>query len=101
MIYDDNPSTRTWNGHADSILKEFEWQHKGNTDINDLVLAQTPPMVFEFDKVGSSFIQLVHSVGKFRRDPFNPAEYQGKAIGFVGNMIHRVNPAVILVEDEV
>ena len=58
-------------------------------------------MVFVFMKVGSPFIKLLHSAGKFRGDPFNPTEYQGHIIGFVGDMIQGVNPAVILVEDGV
>ena len=65
-----------------SILKEFEWQRKGNSDIKDLVIAVTSPTVFAFNKAGSPFIQLVHSVGKFW-GAFNPAEYQDKVIGFV------------------
>ena len=84
-----------------SILKEFEWQNKGNSDNKDLVIAVTSPMVFVFNKEESAFIQLVHSVGKFGGDPFNPTEYQGKVIGFVGDRIHCVYPAAILVEDEV
>ena len=75
--------------HIASILKEFEWQHKGNSDIKDLVIviAQTSHMVFVFMKVGSFFIQLVHSVGKFGGDPFDPAKYRGRVIGFVGDRI--------------
>ena len=84
-----------------SIFKKFEWQNKGNTNIKDLVIAVTSPMVFAFNEAGSPFIKLVHPAGKFGRDPFNPAEYQGKVIYFVGDRIHGVNPVVILVEDDV
>ena len=70
-----------------SILKEFEWKQKGNSDIKDLVITQTSHMVFVFMKVGSFFIQLVHSVGKFAGDPFDPAKYRGRVIGFVGDRI--------------
>ena len=34
-------------------------------------------------------------------DPFNPKEYQGKFVGFVGDRITGVKPWVILVEDTV
>ena len=58
-------------------------------------------MVFAFMKVGSPFIQLVHSAGKFGGDHSNPTEYQGHIIGFVGDGIQGVNPAAILAEYEV
>ena len=67
-----------------SIIKESEWQHKGNSNIKDSVIAQTSPMVFAFMKVGSLFIQLVHSVGKLGGDLFTPAKYQGCVICFGG-----------------
>ena len=126
-----------------SILKEFEWQQKGNSNIKYSVTIQTSlmrlcanivngcqrgpmldvgrklndtpashlicsyvckpasndgvslkisahnRMVFVFMKVGGPFIQLVHSVGKFGGDPFNPVEYQGWALGFVGERIQQ------------
>ena len=83
-----------------SILKKFEWQQKGNSDIKDSVITQTSPMVFAFMKVGRPFIQLVHSVDKFGGDHFDPAEYQGRVICFVGDRIQGVTPAAILVKDE-
>ena len=57
-------------------------------------------MVFVFKEVGSPFIQLVHSVGKFGGDHSNPTEYQGHIIGFVGDGIQGVNLAAILVEQD-
>ena len=82
-----------------SIITEFEWQDKGSTNIKDLVIAVASLMVFVFNKAGSAFIQLVHSAEQFG-GVFNPVEYQGKVISFVGDMIHSVNPAAILVEDD-
>ena len=58
-------------------------------------------MVFVFKEVGSPFIQLVHSVGKFGGDHSNPTEYQGHIIGFVGDGIQGVNLAAIRVEDDI
>ena len=84
-----------------SILEEFEWQQKDNSDIRDSVITQTSPMFFVFTNVGSPFIQLVHLVGKFGVEPFGPAEYQGRVIGFVGDRTQGVNSAAILVEDDI
>ena len=68
-----------------SILKEFEWQKKTNTIVKDTVTTQISPMIFAIMKGGSPFIQIVHSVGKFGGDLFNPAEYQGWVIYLVGD----------------
>ena len=43
--------------------------------MEDLVIAVTSHMVFAFNKAGSPFIQLVHSVENFEGDPFNPTKY--------------------------
>ena len=63
-------------------------------------MAVTSPVVFACNKTGSPYIQLVHSAGQFRGDPFNPVEYQGQFIGFVGGRIMGVSPIAILLEVE-
>jgi len=69
-----------------SILKEFEWQTK-DKNVKNLVMVVTSHVVFAFNKTGSPYIQLVHSAAQFGGDPFNPAKYQSKFIGFVGDII--------------
>ena len=80
-----------------SILREIEGQTK-DKNVKNLVMVVTSPVVSAFNKTGSPYIQLVHSAGQFRGDPFNSVEYQGEFIGFVGDMIMGVSPITILLE---
>ena len=83
---------------AAAIVKDFEW-HTKVLKVKETIMPLTTPVVFAWIKEGSPYIQLLHSATKFEGGPFNPAEYQGGFIEFVGNIIMGVNPYAILVED--
>ena len=57
-------------------------------------------MVYALVKEGGPFIQVVHSVGKFSGDHFNPAEYQGRMICFVEGYVQGMELIPILIGDD-
>ena len=63
-------------------------------------MISTMSVVFAMMKEGSPYIHLMHSAAWFGGDPFCPAEYQEKIIGFVGDRFVGINPNAIVIKDE-
>ena len=82
-----------------SILKEFEWQIK-DKDIKRYSHSCniTHGLRFQYSK------KCLHPTSAFGGaiwGTFNPAEYQGTIIGFVGDRINGASPTAILSEEDV
>ena len=76
----------------DTTIKEMNWQgakQRGEKQDQDRYLesiySRITPIVFIGMRAAVPWIQIIHSISKFHRNPVEEDDYNGNIIGFLGD----------------